>query len=368
MRALVVNAGSSSVKLRLLGDGDELLATRDLEPGAPDAAVAALTELGAHADAVGHRVVHGGERFVEAVRVDGGVLGAVRRLGVLAPLHQPLAVTLAASAMRVLPTVPSIACFDTAFHATLPPAARTYALPREWRDGLGIRRYGFHGLSHAHVARRTAALVGAAACSRLVSCHLGAGASLAAVRDGASVDTTMGFTPLEGLVMATRSGTVDPGALLWLTVHAGLPAAEVLDALERRSGLAGLCGTGDLREVRRRAAAGDEDAMLALEVHALKLVQGIAAMVASLGGVDAVAFTGGAGEHDTALRSDVARRLAHLGIAVDEDRNAATGDREIGVEGAGVRAVVVEAREDLEIARQVRAVLGAAIAPAPPPA
>ena len=365
MRVLVVNAGSSSVKLRLLGDDDELVEARDLAD-VEGGAEAELADLGTRAEAVGHRVVHGGTRFVAATPVDAAVLAALGDLVALAPLHQPQALGFVEAAMRALPGLPSVACFDTAFHATLGAAARTYALPAEWRERFGIRRYGFHGLSHAYVGRRVAAIVGAPACRRLVSCHLGAGASLAAILDGVSVDTTMGFTPLEGLVMATRSGSVDPGAVLWLVTQGRVSADGALDALEHRSGLAGLCGTGDLREVRRRAAAGDEDAALALEVLTHRLVQGIAAMAATLGGVDALAFTGGVGENDAALRAETGRRLAHLGVEIACVANAgATGDREIGAAGARVRSVVVEAREDLEIARQVRLALGGPEMPAP---
>ena len=231
MRVLVVNAGSSSLKLRLLGDGDEPLGARDLEP-AEDIG-AALAELGEF-DAVGHRVVHGGARFVDPVVIDDGVVAALEELTALAPLHQPPALAAIAAVRRAAPALPAVACFDTAFHAGLPDAAATYALPRAWRERWPLRRYGFHGLSHAWVARRAADLLGGA--ERIVSCHLGAGASLAAIRDGRSVDTTMGFTPLAGLVMATRPGDVDPGLLLWLLERPELDHDEVADRARTRLG------------------------------------------------------------------------------------------------------------------------------------
>ncbi|MBV8711814.1 MAG: hypothetical protein JOY56_08535, partial [Solirubrobacterales bacterium] len=244
MRVLVVNAGSSSVKLSLLGPGDETLGSRDLE--APRSEVepgelrAALSSGLGEADAVGHRIVHGGARFRDPVVIDASVEAALHGLVDLAPLHQPKSLAALAAVSRALPGLPAVACFDTAFHAGMPDAAATYALPVAWTGRWGIRRYGFHGLSHAWVARRAPEVVqsatgaGAARDMRIVSCHLGAGASLCAISHGRSVDTTMGFTPLEGLVMATRSGTVDPGLVLWLEDHAGLAASEVTDALEHR--------------------------------------------------------------------------------------------------------------------------------------
>ena len=251
MRVLVVNAGSSSVKLRLLGADDELLGERDIE--APQARVdeQALADALAGLDgveAVGHRVVHGGERFREAVRIDGDVVAALRALVDLAPLHQPKSLDALDAVSHALPGVPAVACFDTAFHATLPPAAATYPVPAEWRERWAVRRYGFHGLSHAYAARRAGA-------ARVVTCHLGAGASLCAVRDGRSVDTTMGFTPLEGLVMATRSGSVDPGLLLWLLERESVTVREMAEALEHDAGLLALAGTADMREVLARASS-----------------------------------------------------------------------------------------------------------------
>jgi acetate kinase len=347
VRVLVVNAGSSSLKLRLLGPGDELEAEHDLAPADRDALEAALDEL-PRPDAVGHRVVHGGARFRDAVLVDDAVVAALDALTDLAPLHQPAAVAAVAAVGRALPDVPAVACFDTAFHATLPAAAATYALPRAWRERFGLRRYGFHGLSHAYASRRAAAV-------SVVSCHLGAGASLAAVREGVCVDTTMGFTPMEGLVMATRSGSVDPGLVLWL-LRQGLDADAVEQGLDREGGLMGLSGDADMRAVLAR---DDADARLALDVYVHRLRAAIAAMAAALGGMDALVFTGGVGEHAPAVRADTAAGLRFLGVALDPEANArATSDAEIGAPDAAVRTLVVTAREDLEVAREVRRLFG----------
>jgi acetate kinase len=330
-RVLVVNPGSSSLKLRVLGADDAVEADRELP--APDGRIddAALEEfLGSvTADAVGYRVVHGGARFRAAVLIDDAAVEYLRSLIPLAPLHQRFALEAAAIGRRTLPGVPHVAAFDTAFHATLPAAAATYAIPREWRERHSIRRYGFHGLSHAWAARQAAG-------RRVVTCHLGAGASLAAVLDGESVDTTMGFTPLEGLVMATRSGSLDPGILEYLQREANLGVAELYDALQHGSGLLGLAGTGDMREVLARAAAGDDDATVAIEVYVHRLRAGIAAMAAALGGLDALVFTGGVGEHAAEIRDRAIAGLEFL---------------------QPFAVLVVEAREDLEIARQLRELL-----------
>ena len=241
----------------------------------------------------------------------------------------------------------------------MPAAASTYALPPEWRKRWDLRRYGFHGLSHAYASRRAADLLGRAPDGlRIVTCHLGAGASLAAVRDGRSVDTTMGFTPLDGLVMATRSGSVDPGLVLWLAEHAGMPPAELAATLERRSGLLGLAGTADMREILAGAAEGRPEARLALDVYVHRLRGSIAAMAAALGGLDALVFTGGVGERAPVVRALTADGLGFLGVALDPARNeAGPDDREIGAAVAPVRTLVIAAREDVEIAREVRAVL-----------
>jgi acetate kinase len=363
VRVLVVNAGSSSVKLSLLGPDDELLADREIPSPRSELDASGLNAalrggLG-EADAVAHRIVHGGERFHAAVLIDDGIERELRALTELAPLHQPKSLAALDAVSALLPDLPAVACFDTAFHATLPAAAATYALPAAWRERWGLRRYGFHGLSHASVARRIEALhPRPRAALRIVSCHLGAGASLCAIRDGASVDTTMGFTPLEGLVMATRSGSVDPGLLLWLLDTGDVGAPEMAEALEHDSGLRGLAGSGDMREVLARAQGGDQRAEQALEVYLHRLRAGIAAMTAALEGLDVLVFTGGVGERAAAVRAGAATRLAYLGVAIDAERNrCAQGDADIGTSAASVRTFVLSAREDLEMALQARALL-----------
>ncbi|GAA1881767.1 acetate kinase [Pseudonocardia ailaonensis] len=335
MRVLVVNAGSSSLKLRLVGPDDTVERTADSLDGIRDWPAP---------DAVGHRVVHGGTRFTDPVVVDHDVRRALDELTALAPLHQPKSLDGLDAVSGQFPDVPAVACFDTAFHTTIPEAAATYAVPAHWRERYAIRRYGFHGLSHAWCSRQVAARTGA---RRIVTAHLGAGASLCAVLDGRSVDTTMGFTPLEGLVMATRSGSVDPGLVLWLEEHEGLSPHEVAETLEKRSGLLALAGTADLREI------GPDSLAMAVYVH--RIAAGIAAMAASTGGLEALAFTGGVGENSTVVRTMVAARLAFLGVAVAEG-----AEGEITAPGATVRTLVVPAREDLEIARGVRTALGRA--------
>lgn len=363
MRVLVVNAGSSSLKLRLLDGNDALLAQHDLPAfrGRADEAVlaAALSDLPAP-DAIGHRIVHGGVRYQTAVHLDARVLQHLSALSDLAPLHQPPALEAQALVARALPGLPSVACFDTAFHATLPAAAFTYALPQAWRERWPLRRFGFHGLSHAYAARRAAELLGRSAEElQIVTCHLGAGASLCAVAGGRSIDTTMGFTPLDGLVMATRAGSVDPGLLLWFLEHGHLDVGALAHALEYESGLVGLTGSADMREVLARAEEGDSDATLGLDVYVHRLRAGIAAMAVTLGALDGLVFTGGVGEHAPTVRAMVADGLGQLGIALDSDRNASSNtDADIGAPDARAHTLVVTAREDIEIARQVRHLLG----------
>jgi len=358
VRILVANAGSSTLKLSLLDGDDTELWGRELDAPRsvvePAALAQAVGELPEAPEAVGHRIVHGGERFRSAVRLDAEVLSALRELTALAPLHQPKSLAAVEAVSQALPDVPAVACFDTAFHASLPPAAATYALPREWRERYGVRRFGFHGLSHAYASGRVLQLAPEA--RRLVTCHLGAGASLCAVLDGASIDTTMGFTPLEGLVMATRSGSVDPGLLLWLQEQASLTPQQMADALEHESGLAGIAGTPDMREL---VARDDADARLAFDVYVHRLRAGIGAMVAALGGLDALVFTGGVGEGSPRVRQAACEGLGHLGVALDGGRNETVNrDGDIGTEASRVAVLVIRAREDVEIARQARALLG----------
>jgi acetate kinase len=353
VRLLVVNAGSSSLKLSALDDADAVIAENNVASwDGDDRPIGDFASEVGTVDVVGHRVVHGGLTFTRPVVVDDQVVEQMRELTALAPLHQPRAIAAVDAARRALPDAIHVACFDTAFHTTLPPAAYVYALPAVWREQWPLRRFGFHGLSHSYAARRAAELADRPVDDfQLVSCHLGAGASLCAVRGGHSVDTTMGFTPLEGLVMATRAGSIDPGLVLWLIQAGGLAAQEVLDGLERGSGLAGLAGTPDMREVIDRRARGDAGAALAFDVYTHRLRRELGAMTAALDAIDAYVFTGGVGEHGIAVR-------AACGLQLDPAVNAETiGDGEISAPGAPVRTFVVTAREDLEIAREVRSLL-----------
>jgi acetate kinase len=362
MRVLVVNAGSSSLKLRVLAPDGSV--TRSVDVADWDGGAAALSDLRGEENisAVGHRVVHGGSRFTGPVVVDDEVEAQIESLTSLAPLHQPRALAGIRAAREELSDAPSVACFDTAFHSDLPAAASTYALPGSWRRRWALRRFGFHGLSHAYASHRAAALLDRPLADlRIVTCHLGAGASLCAVLAGRSVDTTMGFTPLEGLVMATRAGSIDPGLVLWLLQNTELSIGQVNDALEHESGLLGLSeSTADLARLLQLHEAGDARAALAISVYEHRLASLVAAMTASLGGLDIVTFTGGVGENSSSVRAMTARRLAHLGLAIDESLNdAATGDVDISAPGSAVRVLVLKSREDLEIARQVRSVVAA---------
>lgn len=362
MRVLVVNAGSSTLKLSVVEGGravesttvDQWKGAEHVEP------VEEILRAWGPVDAVGHRVVHGGPRPSGPAAVDAELIAYLRSIEHLAPLHNAGAVAAMEQVVRLVPDLTSVACFDTDFHASMPAAARTYALPREWNRDWDIRRYGFHGLSHAYAVRRGAELAGRDGGDlRVVSCHLGAGASVAAVVGGRSVDTTMGFTPLEGLVMATRSGTVDPGLLLWLQQQRGMDAESLEDTLQHGAGLAGLSGTsGDMREVLSARAEGDADATLAFDVYVHSLRKAVAAMVASAAGLEVLVFTGGVGEHSSEVREATCVGLGHLGVALDTAANEdADADADISAAGAEVRTVVVTASEESEIARQVEELL-----------
>jgi len=295
--------------------------------------------------AVAHRVVHGGELH-EPTRIDDAVEAQLRTFVELAPLHNAPAVDAIADARRLFPDVPHVAVFDTAFHVTIPPVAATYPLPADWRRT--IRRYGFHGLSVQWASEQVRV-------RRLVVCHLGGGCSVTAVQDGRSVDTTMGFTPLEGVPMATRAGSVDPGALLHLLRH-GVSLDDLDDALEHRSGLLALSGrSGDVEDLER---AADADAAFALDVFAYRVAGAVAAMASALGGLDALVFTAGIGEHSARVRREVCARLAFLGVQLDATRNdAAAADADVSAPGAQVRVTVVRAREELVAARAARSLL-----------
>ena len=338
---LVVNAGSTSLKLHLVGEDDRTEDVDRLESLDP-AAVAG----------VGHRVVHGGSRFREPVLVDGEVVDGIRALTSIAPLHNAPALEALAAARDRLPDAPHVAVFDTAFHATMPAEAATYAVPARWRDEWGIRRYGFHGLSVQWAAERVPV-------SRLVVCHLGGGCSVTAVSDGRSVDTTMGFSPLEGVPMTTRSGSVDPRVLLHVLRERGVSVDELDRALERESGLAGLAGgSGDVRELLAAEAGGDPAAGLALAVYVHRIAAAVASVTTSLGGLDALVFTAGVGERSPEVRERVCARLGFLGVELDPAANAqATPDARLSGDGSRVAVHVIAAREELVVARAVRRVL-----------
>lgn len=310
---------------------------------------------------MGHRVVHGADRFSTSVVVDDEVLAAVEQVSPLAPLHNPPALQVIAAARDLLADVPHVAVFDTAFHATMPLAAWRYAVPEQWSSRYGVRRYGFHGTSHRYVSARAAELLHRPyEQTRVVVAHLGNGCSATAVRDGVSVDTTMGLTPLEGLVMGTRSGDVDPGLFAHLDRVAGLSTAEVTDALNGRSGLLGLSGSSnDMRTVEGAADAGDERAALALEVFTYRLAKAVAALAVPLERLDALVFTGGIGENSVTVRRRTLARLRLLGLEEDTEANGRHGrdtDGRVSVPGSTV-ALVVPTDEELLIARDTAALV-----------
>jgi acetate kinase len=321
----------------------------DLQTG-PSAPLQRLQDI----DAVGHRVVHGGRRFTAAVRITPEVQRAIGELSELAPLHNPPSLRGIRAIEQALPWVPQVAVFDTAFHTTLPAAAQTYALPRTWRTEWEIHRYGFHGLSHAYCATRAAEILGRSG-SRLVIAHLGNGASVSAVRNGICMDTSMGFTPLEGTVMGTRCGSVDPGVLLYILRRKGLTVEKLDHALNYQSGLLGLSGiSSDMRQILKEAPK-NPDANLALEVYVHRLVQTIGAMAATLGGVDGLVFTAGVGENSPQVRELVCENLRHLGLELDTTTNAhCKPDADIARHGSPGRILVISAREDLTIVRETR--------------
>jgi acetate kinase len=370
MRVLVINSGSSSLKYELfemepersLARGEVERVEADEQGKAFASMLGALREsgfaldetAGAEAMAVGHRVVHGGDRFDRPTLIDDAVLEGIRRLALLAPLHVAANVAGIEAARALLPGVPQVAVFDTSFHRTMPQCAREYALPRRLAREHGIRRYGFHGTSHAYVARRAAALLGRPLASLdLITLHLGNGASATAIRGGMSVDTSMGMTPLEGLVMGTRSGDVDPAIPMLISELTGGARTDVNSLLNHESGLAGLCGESDMREVHRLADSGDPDARLALEMFCYRAKKYVGAYLAVLGRCDGLVFTAGIGENDPEVRARICSGLNGLGVELDEDRNrsAETGERIVSPDGAEVAVMVIPTEEEIEIAR-----------------
>jgi len=339
MNILVLNPGSSSLKSAYFRFPEELA-----QPGTAKTVAEELANATSPIDAVGVRVVHGGSRFESPTAVDDDVLAEIRNLAELAPLHNPLAAGVIDEVRGALRGVPIVAVFDTAFHRTLPPVAFTYAVPPE----LGVRRYGFHGISYSYVSKRLHALN---AGSRLIVAHLGNGASVCAIRDGRSVDTSMGFTPMEGLVMGTRAGDLDPGVILYL-LRKGRTEADLDDLLNHRCGLRGVSETsGDVRELERAAAAGDARASLALDLFAYRAAGYIASYCAAIDGVEAIAFTAGIGEHSASMRKRICDRLAFLGVALDEAANQASSKEERRISSGSVDVWVIPTNEELEIAR-----------------
>ncbi len=387
---LLLNCGSSSIKYQLL-DPDQAsplavglvqrigqeVSTIDHEVGEAEfhderpfgdhteavaAVVKMFTDHGPSLEgvgAVGHRTVHGGSTFVESVLIDEGVVAKLEELSGLAPLHNPPAIAGIRAAQAVLPEVPHVAVFDTAFFATLPAEAYTYAIDTAVAEKFGIRKYGFHGTSHSYVSRKAAEYLGRPIeDTKIIVCHLGNGASISAVDGGVAVDTSMGLTPLQGLVMGTRSGDVDPGLHAFL-VRNGMSIDEVDTLLNKQSGMGGLCGYTDMRDVKSQIAAGDERTKLALDIYVHRLVSYIGSYIAILGGLDAIVFTAGIGENADHVRGPVVRRLAHLGLILDEEANLQRSKqaREISTAASPVKVLVIPTNEELEMAQETLEVI-----------
>jgi acetate kinase len=393
VRILVLNSGSSSLKYQLFDMAERALLARGAAERIGDsgsrlvhaqrsgegtlresttacelwdhgAALDRIADLladsgavgsGSELHAIGHRVVHGGEAFREPCLIDDRVIAAIRELVSLAPLHNPANLMGIEVAMARRPDLPQVAVFDTAFHQSIPPRAYRYAVPDDWYRSHGVRRYGFHGTSHAYVAKQMARELGRPLEElNLIVLHLGNGASATAIANGKSVDTSMGLTPLEGLVMGTRGGDIDPGVITHLMRHAGVDVAQIDASLNQECGLVGLCGVGDMRDVLRREAAGDASARLALDVYTYRLRKYIGAYMAALGHVDAIVFTAGVGENSPDIRERTCDGLKTLGVEIDETRNRAkaTGARPIHRKGAPLAVWVVPTNEELEIADQ----------------
>lgn len=364
-RAFVVNSGSSSIKWELLSASTGArsaggIVERIGEGGVDHAAAmrTILEELGdAHLDVIGHRVVHGGALFSEATLIDDAVLESIDSLSALAPLHNPANVAGIRAARAAFPGVPNVAVFDTAFHARMPPAAYTYALEATVAADHGVRRYGFHGTSYQYVSARAAEVLGRPLAElKLIVLHLGNGASVCAIDGGISVDTSMGLTPLEGLVMGSRSGDLDAGILFHLG-RAGYSLPELDTLLNRRSGMLGLTGKADMRDVLSAIEAGDAASQLAFDVYVHRLRHYIGAYLAELGGADAIVFTAGVGENAAAVRAAALKGFEWAGIHLDEARNAVRGTTVISTDASPVAAVVIPTNEELEIARQAAALL-----------
>jgi acetate kinase len=398
MRLLVLNCGSSSIKYQVFdaesmdvlakglvdriasGDSEVVLEADGLKdvrrrsiPDHEEALRVILDRLASQTGsagsddgygAVGHRVVHGGESFREAVKVTPDVIARIERCVPLAPLHNPPALAGIRSALQVLPGVPQVAVFDTAFHADMPAVAHTYALPYEYYVKHGVRRYGFHGLSFDYVLQRVRNTEAGRSWTRIIVAHLGNGASMAAIHGDRSIDTSMGMTPLEGLVMGSRCGDVDPGVVVYLQKNLGLSVDDMEQVLNRESGLLGLSGVGsDMRDVQRSADEGDHRSRLAIDVFAYRVKKYVGALTAALGGLDALVFSGGIGENCPQIRLAACRGLEHLGIHLDVRANDAdcSGDREISSRESAVRVLVVPTDEERLIAEKTIALVNPAL-------
>ncbi len=396
MKILVLNSGSSSVKYKLIDtDGEHVLAEGGVEKiglddgflkykradgskaiinlgltdhkGAIEAVLRLLTDPAegcirsyGEIDAVGHRVVHGGEKFAKSVLIDDDVKRMIRECYDIAPLHNPANMTGIEAMEALLPGVPQVGVFDTAFHQTMPASSFMYALPYKYYKEDGVRRYGFHGTSHRYVSQRVCEILGVDIKDvKIITCHVGNGGSITAIEGGRSVDTSMGLTPTEGLMMGTRVGDVDPGALTYLMTKHGLTAADMQRIINKESGMAGISGiSSDMREIEAAVNAGDERASLGLEMYIKRITKYIGAYAAEMGGVDIIVFTGGVGENQTGLRADVCAPLAFMGVEIDKEANAARGvEAVISTAASKVKVVVVPTDEELMIARDTAALV-----------
>ncbi len=393
MKILVLNSGSSSVKYKLIDtDGEKVLAeggvekigladgflkykradgSKDIvELGLTDHKGAVLRQLTdktegciksySEIDAVGHRVVHGGEKFAKSVIIDDAVKEMIRQCYDIAPLHNPANMTGIEAMEALLPGVPQVGVFDTAFHQTMPAKSFMYALPYKYYEEDGVRRYGFHGTSHRYVSQRVAEILGVDIHSvKIITCHVGNGGSITAVDGGRSVDTSMGLTPTEGLMMGTRVGDIDPGVLTYLMTKHNLSAADVQRIINKEGGIAGVTEiSSDMREIEAAVAAGNERARLGLEMYEQRITKYIGAYAAEMGGVDIIVFTGGVGENQTGLRADVCAPLAFMGVEIDAEANKARGvEAVISTPGSKVKVVVVPTDEELMIARDTAALV-----------
>lgn len=398
MKILVLNSGSSSVKYQLFDMEQETVVAKGLverigleeaflhhQPNGkeklsfqrdiPDHSVAIKMVLDAlvskehgvlgsieEIDAVGHRLVHGGSEFARSVLIDDKVIETVKRLYDLAPLHNPPSIKGVEACQAALPKVPQVAVFDTAFHQTMPAYAYLYGLPYELYEKYGIRRYGFHGTSHKYVAERGAELLGRPLDSlKIITCHLGNGASITAIKEGQSIDTSMGFTPLEGLTMGTRCGIIDPAIVTFLMEKEGLDSEALNELMNKKSGVLGISGvSSDFRDLEQKAREGHERSQLAIDVFAYEVKKYIGAYVAALGGLDLVVFTAGLGENSPEMREAICNGLDYLGITIERDKNQVRGkEAEISAEGSRVKVFVIPTNEELMIAKDTQQIASA---------